>query len=286
MINNLNQSIDINNYLAEIIKELIEIPDEKKIAHTFIKRLQELTQARNIFIHRAEKDEIVLLGYNCRASIDKTEVHLNHTLDIIQNYLSQKDGVGYVVTIDHSGNILSKSAKSLVFLSNIPLNFGGKLLHICCSEGNEPLKKENEKLAVLEAYCWTCGTALENSLLQTARDNQQKKLLYGKEKMDLIIEFVNQNYQNEISKNNIASRFNLHPDYLSRQFKKFTGKTVTDYINNLRIVEATGRIRNSTEKIIEIAMSVGFNSLRTFNRDFRDITGVSPRDFRRQIIRG
>ena len=63
-------------------------------------------------------------------------------------------------------------------------------------------------------------------------------------------------------------------------FKQYTGKKVLDYINDLRIEHAAKLISSTDKKIIDIAMDTGFETIRTFNRDFTKKMKFSPSEFR------
>ena len=67
-----------------------------------------------------------------------------------------------------------------------------------------------------------------------------------------------------------------------RQFKKATGLTFTDYLGRVRVEKAKSLLLNPNLRISEIAYAVGFQSLRHFNRVFRELTGQSPTDFRKK----
>jgi transcriptional regulator GlxA family with amidase domain len=56
---------------------------------------------------------------------------------------------------------------------------------------------------------------------------------------------------------------------------------MNDYINELRIKEAARKLKETDDKIIDIAFSVGFGSLRTFNKAFREIMKISPAYYRK-----
>lgn len=70
-----------------------------------------------------------------------------------------------------------------------------------------------------------------------------------------------------------------------RIFKEQYGVTPSEYMNELRIHEAKSRLAATGESIIDIAYSVGFNSLSAFYRLFRRMTGVSPANYRKTIGR-
>lgn len=66
-----------------------------------------------------------------------------------------------------------------------------------------------------------------------------------------------------------------------RVFRAVTGRSPMDYLINLRVQMAASLLRNTTRPITEIAMDVGCPTLSTFNRHFRRLQAMSPRDWRR-----
>jgi serine/threonine protein kinase/AraC-like DNA-binding protein/tetratricopeptide (TPR) repeat protein len=101
------------------------------------------------------------------------------------------------------------------------------------------------------------------------------------EKIQKAMDYIHENYAYEISREGLASHIGLHHDNLGRYFKLYHGKKMNDYINELRIKEAARKLQESDEKIIDIAFSVGFGSLRTFNKAFREIMKISPAYYRK-----
>ena len=100
------------------------------------------------------------------------------------------------------------------------------------------------------------------------------------EKIESILVFIRENYREDISREGLASSVDMSPDYLSRVFNKYTGKRINDYINELRIEDASQRLAEGIEKIADIAFTVGFESLSTFSRSFQKIKKVSPGEYR------
>ncbi len=94
------------------------------------------------------------------------------------------------------------------------------------------------------------------------------------------MEYIEQNYRYDISREGLAASLGINPDFLGKSFLSFTGKKIGDYINELRIREAESLLGSTDRSIIEIAFSVGFESLRTFNRAFKKIHEISPQQFR------
>ncbi|MBN1497574.1 MAG: helix-turn-helix domain-containing protein [Spirochaetes bacterium] len=96
-----------------------------------------------------------------------------------------------------------------------------------------------------------------------------------------VVEYINENYTARLSRSFLADQADVHPDSLSRLFKKYTGKKLGDYINELRMREAADKLIRDEENVMKIASSVGFDSIRTFNRLFPRYMGTTPERYRR-----
>ena len=71
--------------------------------------------------------------------------------------------------------------------------------------------------------------------------------------------------------------------YISKLFKKSMGMTFNQYVNLLRIREGQKLLSTTKKSIDEITYLCGYTSTRTFNRNFLEITGSTPSDFRKKI---
>ena len=71
---------------------------------------------------------------------------------------------------------------------------------------------------------------------------------------------------------------------MSKLFYQHTGKKINDYINHLRITDAARQLAESSngKKIIDIALSVGFDSLSTFNRAFKNVFNLTPSEYKKK----
>ena len=108
------------------------------------------------------------------------------------------------------------------------------------------------------------------------RKNKNEDLLFK------IFQFVENNYMTDCSLDALATGISYHSVYLSRYFKHHTGLTFTDYVNRYRINEAAYILKNSQQKILDIAYDCGLDSLRSFNRNFKAIMGITPNEYRNQ----
>lgn len=98
-----------------------------------------------------------------------------------------------------------------------------------------------------------------------------------------ICEFIADNFREEIDSTDIAVAADVHPKYAMTVFKKFTGMTLNDYVNLMRLSYAQALLMHGEANVLQIAMDSGFGSLSAFNKSFRKIAGTSPSDFRREV---
>ena len=72
----------------------------------------------------------------------------------------------------------------------------------------------------------------------------------------------------------------MSPSAFSRFFHTRTGKTLTSYINDIRLGNAARALVDTSAGISEICYACGFNNLSYFNRTFKNRRGVTPKEFR------
>ncbi|MBN2366083.1 MAG: helix-turn-helix domain-containing protein [Calditrichaeota bacterium] len=102
-------------------------------------------------------------------------------------------------------------------------------------------------------------------------------------RIDRVCTFINENYKNRLSLEATASIVNMSTTAFSRFFKKSTGKTFVNYVNELRIGWACKLLIESDMNIAEISYEVGFNNLSNFNRRFSERHHMNPREYRHQF---
>lgn len=98
--------------------------------------------------------------------------------------------------------------------------------------------------------------------------------------IDRINEYIHEHYSEPVGRNEISGIFYLTPEYLSKLYKKKTGITLKDYINEYRIEKAKELLRADNKNVSDIAEAVGFDNFSYFSTLFKKITGVSPKDYK------
>jgi len=113
-----------------------------------------------------------------------------------------------------------------------------------------------------------------------AQDHDRIKTVYA---------YVENNFQQEVSLEEVARRVNMTVPAFCRYFKRLTHKTFTQFANEYRIAHACRLLANENLSISVIAFESGFNNISHFNKQFRNITGESPRQYRqsqKKIVKG
>lgn len=100
--------------------------------------------------------------------------------------------------------------------------------------------------------------------------------------MSDIVRYVEQNYASDLSLQEVAGKFYVSREYVSRKFKQEYGINFSDYIGNIRIEKAKLLLQNPNLKLSQISEMVGFHDVKYFSKVFKKQVGSSPKDYRIQ----
>jgi AraC-like DNA-binding protein len=118
-------------------------------------------------------------------------------------------------------------------------------------------------------------------ILRESPPNGESKIVSPKSKQ--ILAFVLKNADDpELSLEGAASDLNLNKFYFSHVFKKYAGQSFHSYLAKTRVNFAKHYLSESDMSVTDIAFCSGFNSLQTFNRVFKTLTGFTPGNYRRE----
>ena len=141
--------------------------------------------------------------------------------------------------------------------------------------------------AAYTEYSGKASTAIMTGYLYVLLGNVLRTLPYRPQNTPVTInsfsqalEYISDNFTGKLSLRAVAQNVGIDPCHLSRMFKQRTGYGYLQYLHLLRITYAKDLLRNSNKKITEIAMESGFCDQKTFNRVFKELTGVTPKTYR------
>ncbi|TWU03641.1 helix-turn-helix domain-containing protein [Neorhodopirellula pilleata] len=115
-------------------------------------------------------------------------------------------------------------------------------------------------------------------LYDRSRDDQSRSLLQIAD----AISHIERNYTENVTLDELVEISQMSRRNFLRTFEQTMGYSPIQYLIRLRIRKACERLRTDRSNITEIAMSVGFTDSNYFSRKFRDVIGVSPRDYKSQ----
>lgn len=96
-----------------------------------------------------------------------------------------------------------------------------------------------------------------------------------------IINYIEEYYGEKILLEDLAGCANMSVYHMAHIFKKITGKTPNEYINDFRLTKATDKLINEDSSILTIAMECGYNNISYFNKVFKNKLGITPKEYRK-----
>lgn len=96
-----------------------------------------------------------------------------------------------------------------------------------------------------------------------------------------MIDCVEENLTENLTLEMLAVKLNYSPHYCTRQFHKYAGISLRNYIRMRKVSAAVLELRDSKERILDIALKYGFSSQEAFTRSFIKAFGLTPSDYRK-----
>ncbi|WLR55910.1 response regulator [Mesobacillus subterraneus] len=123
--------------------------------------------------------------------------------------------------------------------------------------------------------------SLEDLLMRIHEYNKQVKAVYSEQKyMDRAIAYIRENYHKDLNLAVVANYISLNYSYFSHMFKEYIGQNFVDYLKMVRVESAKRLLKETDFKILEISEMVGYKNPKQFARVFRDVEGISPKEYR------
>ncbi len=131
---------------------------------------------------------------------------------------------------------------------------------------------------------------LLNSMAKTSRYKVLAGELYHRQNHDFtddrltrVMHYLNTSYRQKIALEKVSGIANLHPAAFCRYFKEKTGKSFSEYVNDMRISYACKLIIEGKLSVSQVCFESGFNNLSNFNRTFKRQTQMTPTEYYRRF---
>jgi len=123
---------------------------------------------------------------------------------------------------------------------------------------------------------WTDYRLLSSVQMQGAENDVEF------DQINAIVSRITENVAQSLTAADLAAELGMSESRFSRFFRRATGNTYTDFVNQVRINRACQLLMSTDHYVTNICYDVGFNNVANFNRRFRELKGVTPSEFRKQ----
>ena len=218
--------------------------------------------------------ELVLVGPNlyhawfthqCQSG-DITEVTIQFHKDLFDEKFLKRNQLSFIK------NMLERSQRGILFSQDAILALKDRLLALDKKTGFDSVL---ELLSILHDLSISRNMRTLSDLSFT-----NEKLNYNSRRIEKVFEYMNDNYNKQVTLAEVSRIANMPEASFSRFIKKRTGKTFIDSLNEIRLGHASRMLIDTTNTIAEIAYKCGFNNISNFNRIFKRKKFCIPKEFR------
>ena len=107
---------------------------------------------------------------------------------------------------------------------------------------------------------------------------------YGHHKLRLALKYIESNYNKNISLKDLSELCCISQSYFSRLFSTTMRISLSKYITKIRIEKAKQLLVDPSKKILAVAYEIGYNDTAYFNRKFKEITKMTPSEYRNLVL--
>ena len=168
-------------------------------------------------------------------------------------------------------DLLKRSARGIRFSDPFREKAGKKIIKIAKARGFKQLIMFLELLHEL-------GKTDQYHLLASESYNDREQD-FANDRLTKVLHYINTSYQQKIELEKAAGIANMHPSAFCRFFKEKTGKSLSQFVNDMRIDYACRLIIEDKHFVSQVCFESGFNNLSNFNRTFRRHTGYTPTEY-------
>lgn len=195
------------------------------------------------------------------------------------HYMRAKNKVEYICVIISPAFFKNIDFKNIILKSKIPKDaFVSQRFEKIFFESENPTPYFDMRI-MAETYMLVAYLAKEYTEAKLS-PHKYEKLLAGMKKTNSILDFIHENYSEPISTAALAKLFYLSEGYLCHIFKEATGKTIINYLNELRAEKAAVLLEKTDENVLVVAEKCGFENVTYFNRIFKRYSGLTPMEYR------
>lgn len=234
--------------------------------------------------YKVFKGDLFIINANVPHSLYRDETRenlvtykLDFNLDFIGNYLSDMNGkseqsfqISFIDTLD-STRVVEHIRLNSVEQAEIEKLFTGMY--------QEYNMKQQGYMSVVRAHLIEMIVKLTRVISEEKKC--EKKYANTEWAISSAIKYVQENFLRGISLNELSVRFSLSKPHFCKMFKEYTGMTMFEYVQTLRINEACKMLESTSRKVVDIGLDAGFSDYKSFKNTFKKVKGVLPSQYRK-----
>jgi AraC-like DNA-binding protein/quercetin dioxygenase-like cupin family protein len=204
----------------------------------------------------------------------KTRAEYAHS--VVVHFDEESFGKGFLdrPELQQASRLLARAGRGISFDPEVSAAAKGLLLEMVDLSGLPRLIRLLELFELL-------GNA-ENPIPLSSPGFSPQLDQFAGDRINAAHHYVFENFTGRIDHEEMARNAGMSASAFSRYFRRLTGRTVSETVNEVRIGHARRMLIETDRTISEVAFASGFESLSNFNRRFRHISGLSPREYRQQ----
>jgi AraC-like DNA-binding protein len=233
-------------------------------------------------IEHFQDNDLVLIGSNLPHFWRRAEAYFQEKNSLKVNYIVIqfpgdffKDQINNYPEFYRIGELLKRSSRGIRFEKEIAKKVSNKIIKVNQIKGIKRillLLEILELLATTDKYRFLAGELYQHETHDFTND-----------RLTRVMHFLNTNYRHKIELKKVAEIANLHPSAFCRFFKEKSGKSLSEFVNDLRIGYACRLIIENKLSMSQICFECGFNNLSNFNKTFKKHLNLTPSGYLREF---
>ncbi len=251
-------------------------------------------------VHTAYKEAAEAMKHKLFAGIDQIfyyqDININNSEERYYIFCGKEELIDAIKLCDQDTvkQIFERNYDALIKLTNLDIDYIqqlyfpvlGDIINILYDIGElpsnifkgNPFKKLMQLTTIYEINNLLVNISIGIVEVITGLRNKQSINTVQK-----VMEYVNNNYNKDISLNSAAEHVGLSSAYLSRLFRKETQKSFIEYVMRVRVEKAKILLKKTDKKTYDIAKEVGYNDIRYFTKMFKTLEGITPVQYRESV---
>lgn len=174
--------------------------------------------------------------------------------------------------------------KTQISRNNYPKEIKSFLDDLCIKIHTERQEQKHGYIICLHAYVYLfIMTIFRNLAFKELQDFSDGVFKRKYNKLAPVLNYLAENYAQPITLDDATNMIHFSKYYFCKLFKEVTDTTFINYLNGIRIAKAERELLNTKKTMMQISMEVGFNSVDSFNKAFKQFCNCTPSEYRKKF---